>query len=415
MQPRVLQRILVSVVLIGALALLMFAPVATTPSPPSADPTTLTVPTTTAPTKPQLPTTTGQPTTTTSFAIRLPEVGPIFGEEIGVRLLFDDGYYGLAALDPDNRLVARSTVEGQRPGDEPYSMIRVGDKLVVGWGVPHVRDISSREVRSLGVATIFVPAAEPNRVWLIDYGERIGDQTPRVWQIDVTSAEALGDPVQVAGGHPVIGITGGLALQTDEGLSLWMLGTGQMRTLDADGPGWVHDVSDDELVWCDSECTELTVTNTATLATRRYEVPTGYDRFLGSARYSQRYLAALVGGQDAYDGEAIWILDTVTGDVTVVGDPETRVSFVAWAPAGDQLFASSASRFGGPTVIWRYDLTDGGFDAVVLPFGRAQRSVIVVDAAHAAAYFGDDLVDPNECLPPSLRTSGRSEVCTFSL
>jgi hypothetical protein len=269
-------------------------------------------------------------------------------------------------------------------------------------------DISSREVRSLGLATIFVPAAEPNRVWLIDYGDRIGDQTPQVWQVDVTSAEALGDPVQVAGGYPVIGIAGGLALQTDEGLSLWMLGTGQMRTLDADGPGWVHDVSGAELVWCGSECTELRVTDTTTLATRRYEVPAGYDRFLVSARYSQRYLAALVGGQDAHDGEAIWILDTV------VGDPETRVSFVAWAPAGDQLFASSASRFGGPTVIWRYDLSDGEFTAVVLPFGRAFWPVIV-DTPNAIAYFGDDLVDPNECLPPRSYPSGRSGVCTFSL
>jgi hypothetical protein len=414
MQPRVLQRILVSVVLIGALGLLMYAPVATPPSPTSADPTTLPVPTTTASTTPQLPTTTGQPTTTTSFAIRFPETGPIFGEEVGVRLLFDDGYYGLTALDPDDRLVARTTVEGQRPGDEPYSMIRVGDKLVVGWGEPHVVDLSSREARSLGVATIFVPAAEPNRVWLIDYGDRIGDQTPRVWQVDVTSGEALGDPVQLSGGHPVIGIAGGLALQTEEGLSLWMLDTGQMRTLDADGSGWVHDVSGTQLVWCGSECTELRVTDTTTLATRRYEVPAGYDKFLGSARYSQRYLAALVGRQDAHDGEAIWILDTVTGDVTLVGDPETRVSFVAWAPAGDQLFASSASRFGGPTVIWRYDLTDGEFDAVVLPFGRAFWPVIV-DAPQAIAYFGDDLVDPNECRHPSAQPSGRSEVCTFSL
>jgi hypothetical protein len=271
------------------------------------------------------------------------------------------------------------------------------------------------------LATIFVPAAEAGRVWLIDYGGRIGDHTPRVWQVDVTSGEAFGDPVEVSEGYPMIGIPGGLAMQTDSGLVLWTMDGGVVRSLEAGSPAWAHDVSGDSLVWCDADCAELRVTDTSTLATQRYGPPTGYDRFHVSARLSPSgdYLAALVSsreafGQEAYEGEAIWILNRRTGDITVVGDPETRVDFLAWAPASDQLFATSWSYGRDRTVIWRYELSDKEFGAVVLPFGGAMSSVIV-EASVAAAYFSDDLVQPAECRAPSGEPSGRSGICTFGL
>jgi hypothetical protein len=251
-----------------------------------------------------------------------------------VTLLFDDGIDGLTALYPDDRLVARSVVKGQRAGDEPYSMIRVADRLVVGWGEPYAVDIVSREARSLGLATIFVPAAEAGRVWLIDYGERIGAHTPRVWQVDVTSGEVFGDPVEVNEGYPMIGIPDGLAMQTDSGLVLWTMDGGVVRSLEAGSPAWAHDVSGDSLVWCDADCAELRVTDTSTLVTRRYAPPPGYDRFRVSARLSPSgdYLAALVSsreafGREAYEGEAIWILNAERWLFTVVGDPETRTTF----------------------------------------------------------------------------------------
>jgi hypothetical protein len=361
-------------------------------------------------------TTTAVQTTSTSLAVRLPEAGPIFGEETGVTLLFDDGIDGLTALDPDDRLVARSVVEGQGAGDEPYSMIRVADKLVVGWGEPHAVDIVSREGRSLGLATIFVPASEAGRVWLIDYGERIGAHTPRVWQVDVTSGEVLGDPVEVNEGYPMIGIPGGLAFQTRSGLVLWTMDTGVVRSLETGSPAWAHDVLGDSLVWCDADCAELRVTDTSTLATQRYAPPAGYDRFLVSARLSPSgdYLAALVSRREAYEGEAIWILNRRTGDITVVGDPETRVDFLAWAPASDQLFATSWSYGRDRTVIWRYDLSDKEFGAVVLPFGGAI-SPVIIEGSVAFAYFGDDLVQPADCRAPRVQPSGRFGTCTFAL
>src|SRR5919106_3343148 len=108
---------------------------------------------------------------------------PYLGVETGVLLLVDDGIDGLTAINLDRRLAGRSVVEGQRAGDEQYSMVKVGDRLVVGWGEPHSVDLTTREGISLGHATIFVPAAEPDRVWMIGYpGGRIGTGDPQVWQ-----------------------------------------------------------------------------------------------------------------------------------------------------------------------------------------------------------------------------------------
>jgi hypothetical protein len=372
--------------------------------------------TTTPPTTPQ----TTKPQTTTSLAVRVPVEGPIFGEETGVLLLLDDGIDGLAAFDPDRRLVARSRVDGQRAGDEPYSMIRVGDKLVVGWHEPHAVDISSREATSLGHATIFVPAAEPDRVWLINYPSgRIGGGAPLVWQVDM-AGNTLTEPVTKTpgSGHPLIGIPGGLVLQrAGAGLSLWNLETEETTVLEADGTGFVHDVSGDELIWCSGDCTTLAMTNTSTLVTMEYELPAGYDEFQGrSSRISPsgRYLAALLGLHETYEGEAIWILDRDTGDITVVSDPETHVDYLAWAPDSDQLFATSGSYRQTRTAIWRYQISDGEFTAVVLPFGGAL-SPVVVDASAADAYIGADMVDPSQCRAPGVQPSGRTGICTFGL
>jgi hypothetical protein len=304
-------------------------------------------------------------------------------------------------------------VEGQRAGDEPYSMVRVGEKLVVGWHEPHAVDIATREGLSLGHSTIFVPAAEPERVWMIDYGARIGDREPVVWQADVSAGATLSDPVPLdTDGFPDIGIPGGLALQTDTGLGLWDMETGQTIPLEGGGP--VYDIHGDELVWCRGDCSKLAVTDTSTAETEEFTPPDGYDMFLAAARISStgRYLAALVGLEGVYQGSGLWILDRETGQINVVSDPETHVDYVAWAPDGDQLFATSYSYSQPHTVVWRYQISDQEFTAVVLPFGGAL-SLVVVDDSVVDAYITDEPVEPSQCRDPGVQPSGRSEICTF--
>lgn len=316
-------------------------------------------------------------------------------------LLLDDGLTGLIAVDVDRRLAARTVVEGQRAGDEPYSMIKVGGRLVVGWAEPYSVDLATREGISLGGATVFVPAAEPNRVWMIDYpGGRIGQGDPLVWQVDVVSGEPVSEPTSLPVDlYPAIGIPGGLALQPESGISLWDSETGSFTRLVSNGFGSPHDVHGDDLIWCKDQCTQLVVTDTSNMESETFDPPTGYDMFLTSkVSPDGRTLAALVGrqGREFYQGEAIWLLDRDSKDTSLVSDPETHAEQLAWAPDGDQLFATSYSYRETRTAVWRYQVGDQEFSSVVLPFGGAL-SLVVVESTLADAYLGDELVDPGEC------------------
>ncbi|MGH8928799.1 MAG: TolB family protein [Acidimicrobiia bacterium] len=353
--------------------------------------------------------------TTSTLAVRVPATGPVFGEETNVMLLFDDGIDGLTAVDLDRRLAGRSVVEGQRAGDEPYSMVRVGGKLVVGWSEIYAVDIATRQATALGAATVFVPAAESDRVWMIDHQGGIGANPAVVWQVDM-SGETLTEPVTLFdGANPVLGVVGGLALDTQDGLAIWDSDTGRITTIDP-APALPIDVHSDELVWCGGDCLELVVTNTATLESERYLPPEGYQAFVGLsvARFSPdgRFLAALVGDQGSGDGKALWILDRESGDSTMVSDPESHVDFLAWSPSGDQLFATSSSDRLDRIAIWRYAAHTGEFSAVVAPFGGGIRPVAVDDSV-ADAYVSEIPGSEVECPAPSHQPSGRSGICTF--
>ncbi|MGH8913441.1 MAG: hypothetical protein ACRDZM_02890 [Acidimicrobiia bacterium] len=368
-----------------------------------------------------VPTTT--PTTITSTtpagpvtepAIDIPIEGPVFGEETGVILLLDDGLEGVTAVDLDGRRGGRSIVEGQRAGDEEYSMVRVGDKLVVGWSEPHAVDIATREAVSLGTATIFVPAAEPGRVWMVDSGSRIGSASVRVWQVDVITGEALHDPIPLdTDGYPHIGIEGGLVLQTDSTLNLWMSASRETVPLASTSSGSVQDVSGNHLAWCSEDCPILSVTNTGSLDTQEYQPPDGYDQFAHESQFSPngRYLAALVRQARPPGATAIWILDRETNQTNVVSDPGTSVSFLTWTPDSSQVFATSYSYGSDRTVVWRYPIADQEFDSVVLPFGGGITPV-AVDRSVGGLYLDTDLVDIASCRIPRSRVSSVTS-CTF--
>jgi hypothetical protein len=353
--------------------------------------------------------------TSTSLAARLPAEGPLFGEPTGILLLLDDGIDGLTTVDLDRRLAGRSVVEGQRAGDETYSTIRVGNKLVVGWAEPHAVDILTRQAVSLGHATVFVPAAETNRVWMVDSGSSIGQRQTEVWQVDVATGQALQEPIPLeAEGGPEIGILNGLALQTEEGMSLWHMQSNEVTALEADGPGFAHDSHGDQLVWCSSDCTELSLTNTSLQDNEHLDLPAPYETVVGRSQISPngRYLAALLGDAGEGVGRAIWILDRESGASYLVYDNETAVDFLTWSPDGDQLFATSYSYGGSSTVVWRYQVSDQQFDSVVLPFGGAMTPVAVDDSV-AGAYITDETAEASECRAPTMGPSGRTGICTF--
>lgn len=102
-------------------------------------------------------------TTPTVAEVADPLSGPLFGEATDVVLVFDDGGDGVVAIDPDNRIGSRTVLEGHGGGDPPYRIARSGDSIIVGWGSIYATDIDTGAATLLGEATIFVPAAEPDR------------------------------------------------------------------------------------------------------------------------------------------------------------------------------------------------------------------------------------------------------------
>jgi hypothetical protein len=90
-------------------------------------------------------------------------------------LMFDDGLDGVVVVDPNDPHLQGAKVEGQRAGDQPYRLELVGEHLIVGWEQIYAVEVASADSMLLADSTIYVPAAEPGRVWMIDYsGGKIG-------------------------------------------------------------------------------------------------------------------------------------------------------------------------------------------------------------------------------------------------
>lgn len=338
-------------------------------------------------------TTTSVTTTTTTLAAQVPAAGPIFGEETGMVLLLDDGLEGLTAVDPDARRAARSPVTGQRPGDEPFSMVRIGDTLVVGWASIHAVDIASRQGLRLGYATVFVPSATEDNVWMVNYpGGSIGSGRPTVWQVN-TAGETTIEPRELNSDLiPLLGIEGGLALQTNRGIELWDVATGEIRRLAGDGGGFAHDISGDTLAWCSGACTTLNLTDTSSLTTEELPAPAGMVFLNSGFSDDGRYLAAILADDFSFQGEAILLIDLEGGLETTILGEGAPVRFVAWAPDNDQLFATGYSYGEGTTPIWHYRISTGVLTTAVIPVGGAI-TPLIIDRSVAHEYFTADVED----------------------
>ncbi len=181
----------------------------------------------------------------------------------GSALVFDDGHSGAVALDLDSGWSRRLRLP-QRPGDQPYRISRLGDRVVVGWGEIHAVHLASDGVsRHLADATLFVPAAHPERLWLIDWdGGRIGLGEMTWTLVDETGATlhtvtpALGD-VEVLRGVP-----GGLAVRDDTGhVATYDLATGRLLPLPSEDALSLLDVAREHVVWCADPCRQLVVSD----------------------------------------------------------------------------------------------------------------------------------------------------------
>lgn len=365
------------------------------------------------------PVTTSPPaalTTTTSTTV--PEVadppfGPLFGAAADVVLVFDDGGDGVVAIDPDNRIGSRTVLEGHGGGDPPYRIARSGDSVIVGWGSIYATDIDTGTSTQLGEATIFVPAAESDRVWLIRWAGAMGQGSATAWQVDmagrsITESTTIDFEVPV---FPVVGIPDGLAVETGDGIRLWYPDGRDSVDL---GSGSVLAADGNQLAYCTgTPCTEVRVTDLTTGESQSVYGDRGFSttNFGGpSARFSPGgdYLALTA-------NRAIVIFNTVTGTTTTITneltDEENPYLFVSWSPDGRQLFASIYSYGATHLTLGRYDLESGNLDIAQLPFGGTI-DFLVLDHSEATRFISDDEQTPDACLYKQQPT-GREGICGF--
>lgn len=306
-------------------------------------------------------------------------------------LLFDTGVDGVLAVDLDAHVTARQSLDGQRAGDQPYRLWRNGDQLVVGWERIYTVPIASAKSRVLGEATIFVPAAEPGMVWLIDYASRRVEQgatgTYRLVNLDgETRYEGSG-----VAGHPARGVLGGLALETENGVAILdVAADGVVRRLGT-GSGFVADARERTLAWCAEDCAQFHVTDLE--GKDQVFAPESGEVFdARSARISPdgRLVAATIVPRDLRDGDsigAVVLLDTATGQLTHLTEHlRPQPTYLAWSPDGSQLFFSGYSYGALQTPIGRYDLADEVLELATLPVGGAL-SFIALDRSESAAFL----------------------------
>lgn len=352
---------------------------------------------------------TPDPTTTTLPVI----VDPLFGEELPWVLLFDDGFDGVLVVDPTSRVASRSVVEGQRPGNQPYRLKLVENRLIVGWDGIYATDIYARKPVLLGAATIFLPAFRSDRVWLIDYPDGgLGVGTPLAWQVSVVTGAPLSDPTTIGiEGFPAIGIPGGLAIETDTGIALWDADSGDVTTVLGTGSSFVSDISQDRdarVAWCEDPCTEMHITSIASGDDLVITARGGEAFDARSARFSsdRRFLAAPAGSR-----VVVVDLENVADYVDFFVPGTEPFVFVSWAPTGPDLFASTRSfRASSTTIVW-HDALRKTTASAELPFGGAL-SFVVIDRNQAFGFLGDGSQSPSEC-PTPMGPSGRTSICSF--
>lgn len=341
---------------------------------------------------------------------------PGFSAGSGLVLLFDDGYDGVLAMDLDAGVAARRVLEGQRAGDQPWRLTRQGDSLVVGVDRIHAVSIATGESALLGEATIAIPAAEPDRVWLVDYpGRQIGEGPRPHRQVDLSGNVLLETPgLDPETATPAIGIPGGLAYEDGVGVALWDAATGTVRQLGA-RQGLVADSAGSLLVWCEGDCTALHLTDLDG-EDREVPAPDGYTAFEArSARLSPdgSRVAVIVGDggpvSDEEDG-ALVVLDVATGEPLPDGTEVSRSARLGWSPDGSELFFASSTD-DGTTTLGRYLIDEDRIEFATVPGPASAHDLVVVERSQARAFLPVEPGAEADCRQPGVQPSGRSGIC----
>jgi hypothetical protein len=326
-------------------------------------------------------------------------------------LLFSDGIDGVTAIDLDHRVAGRRVVEGERAGDQPFRLTLTGDHLVVGWGEIYAAPLSGAPSTNIDDATIYLPAAEPGEVWTVTWdGGRIGQgrSSLRRVRVDGTVVSSL-DGFDAARLTPLLGVPGGLAVQTPDGVTVWDARTETVGRILGPGPATAVTSDGRRLAWCEATCaaTHVIDLDHPGPPTAPHVSPGGQQLALSP---DGRHLAVL---RPSGDETSLIITDLSTGQESMEAQSLDEYGALLWARDSQQLFYTENSYLQSSTLIGRYTVSDDRWEIETIPVGDGL-AAIAVDPEEAVGFFNEDFVEEAEC-PGAAGSypSGREGTCSF--
>lgn len=341
------------------------------------------------------------PTSPPAPSTPLPSDGPWpvqhFDGETGTVLLFDDGRDGGVAVDLDTGEAVHVDLPGQRSGDQPFRLHRMGSWVVVGRGdifaVPVGRD---RATRHLGGAAHFLPAARPDRLWLVDQPSG-ATGAPAAWTLVDVSGEVLlqGEGTQ----EPLRGVPGGLALRRSDGslVRYDLLSQEVVDYLDPDARA-IADATRDRVVWCTEACDELRVADAtgATVSTIGSEGETFDPNAAWLSGDGSRLGAVVRVEVGAGVDRRVRVYDARTG--TELVDAQLRLGAVHgnWTGDGGQFFywlSFGVAATGAPLEVGRWTGGNQLEQVDVAPHGSGLQGFVALPRRTVATLFTQDQSD----------------------
>lgn len=327
--------------------------------------------------------------------------GPVFPEPTGTVLFLDDGT-GAVGLDLDTGATEQLELAGRTAGDRSYRLWRLGPQLVVGQeGGVVVGPGVDGATRTLGRATRFLPAADPQQLWLLD-GTAAGGPDSReatgVWTLVATSGRVVASIEPIPGYEAVRGLPRGLAFRDGTG-RLWRYDIVEdvlVEAVGGVGPGWIGDVVRSQVAWCSEDpCRTLDVADAGGAD------PVGIG---GGETFSEGHVwlspagdhVAAVVRVPATDGAGVEprlrVYRTATGEVLADASVPLGRTAGSWTVDGRQFFGWIQAVGAGPdapAIVLRWAGTDVEVaDARSVGAADVQRLVAVPRSA-AGAEFGN--------------------------
>lgn len=341
-----------------------------------------------------------------------PSRAGVFSTPTDTILLFSDGIDGATAIDLDRRLAGRRVIEGERAGDQAFRLTLTGEHLVVGWGEIYAAPLSGEPSRKIADATIYIPASESGEVWTLTWeGGGIGSETATLHRVRMDGTVVFTfTTFEPAILQPVIGVPGGIAVNTPEGVAVWHADTGTTSAVLGPGPATAATTDGRSLAWCEESCSTFHVAELErTGAPVAPHAAPGAQQIALSANGAR--LAVLRpngGGADLVVTHA-----GMSEEIVVARDLDPSGSLV-WTSDGRQLFYTENSYQQSSHRVGRYDIDAQRWEIHSLPVGDGL-APIALDRVQARSFFSDQVVSPRDCRgAEGVYPSGRQGVCTFA-